>query len=397
MSFFYKFQAVNGSQYVDPSLAGGQLRTLNSTPLMMLNTGKGPRPHITLNPYSTQLVDNLNMMMPGNGNNNNSSTTSGGSNSSASTNSTSLGTPISGPCQNNPMMTPQLMHLTNTLRRGTPQDLTTQTPSSGQNQQLSGDNVIYRSVSPHGHIYWDIDTNQVYGTNNNQFYNEESVALLSQQNNQAMQQGQIVHQQQVLPSSGHHMQHTPNPYPMEQQQQTFSRPYLTSRHGQLTEEDLLLQQNLLAGDPSQITNGLHDSLHGLQHTNEPQFQPGMVMMASSSNSRQNNSGNTENRQQNNSNNFVRQGANRFTRKSNSQQAQPQQPQVNTVSAADHLQAAVSNQSSAQAQSQSVPEQLQTQVQIRDILPIQVSVKSSEYIEAKIRTLRRDLNKPTNLS
>jgi hypothetical protein len=69
-----------------------------------------------------------------------------------------------------------------------------------------------------------------------------------------------------------------------------------------------------------------------------------------------------------------------------------------VSAADHLQAAVSNQSSAQAQqSQSVPEQLQTQVQIRDILPIQVSVKSSEYIEAKIRTLRRDLNKPTNLS
>ena len=111
---FSIFQAVNGSQYVDPSLAGGQLRTLNSTPLMMLNTGKGPRPHITLNPYSTQLVDNLNMMMPGNGNNNNSSTTSGGSNSSASTNSTSLGTPISGPnCQNNPMMTPQLMHLTN--------------------------------------------------------------------------------------------------------------------------------------------------------------------------------------------------------------------------------------------------------------------------------------------
>jgi len=295
-------------------------------------------------------------------------------------------------------MTPQLMHLTNTLRRGTPQDLTTQTPSCGQNQQqLSGDNVIYRSVSPHGHIYWDIDTNQVYGTNNNQFYNEESVALLSQQNNQVQQQGQIIHQQQVLPSSGHHIHHTPNPYPMEQQQ-TFSRPYLTSRHGQLTEEDLLLQQNLLAGDPSQITNGLHDSLHGLQHTNEPQFQPGMVMMASSSNSRQNNSGNTENRTQNNSNNFVRQGANRFTRKSNSQQAQPQQPQVNTVSAADHLQAAVSNQSSAQAQqSQSVPEQLQTQVQIRDILPIQVSVKSSEYIEAKIRTLRRDLNKPTNLS
>ena len=36
----------------------------------------------------------------------------------------------------------------------------------------------------------------------------------------------------------------------------------------------------------------------------------------------------------------------------------------------------------------VPEQLQTQVQIKDIRPIQVSVKSSEYIEAKIRTLRK---------
>jgi len=36
----------------------------------------------------------------------------------------------------------------------------------------------------------------------------------------------------------------------------------------------------------------------------------------------------------------------------------------------------------------VPEQLQTQVQIKDIKPIQVSVKSSEYIEAKIRTLRK---------
>jgi hypothetical protein len=37
----------------------------------------------------------------------------------------------------------------------------------------------------------------------------------------------------------------------------------------------------------------------------------------------------------------------------------------------------------------VPEQLQTQVQIKDIKPIHVSVKSSEYIEAKIRTLRKN--------
>ena len=46
-------------------------------------------------------------------------------------------------------------------------------------------------------------------------------------------------------------------------------------------------------------------------------------------------------------------------------------------------------SGAEPPQQQVPEQLQTQVQIRDIKPIQVSVKSSEYIEAKIRTLRNN--------
>ena len=276
---------------------------------MMMNK---PRPHITLNPYSTQLVDNLNMMMP------TSSANSSNSNSSASTNSTSLGHGSHG--QN---MSPQLMNLTNTLRRS---GLGAETPNHHED-------VIYRSVSPHGHVYWEIDPNQVYGsTNNNQFcHNEESVALL---NSAAAQ-----------------------PAP------TISRPYLTSREGQLTEEDLLLQQHLLS-DPNQ-TNGLHDSLHGLQHTD---FQPGMVMMASSSQNGQ--------QRANNNSSFVRTGANRFTRKK--QTAQPQQT-VATVS------------SVATSQASNVPEQLQTQVQIRDILPIQVSVKSSEYIEAKIRTLRKNNN------
>ena len=126
----------------------------------------------------------------------------------------------------------------------------------------------------------------------------------------------------------------------------------------------LLQQHLLQ-DPNQ-TNGLHDSLHGLQHTSE--FQPGMVMMASS-----NRTNNTATQ-----GSFVRTGANRFTRKKSPQVAQPQQT-VATVS------------SVATSQASNVPEQLQTQVQIRDILPIQVSVKSSEYIEAKIRTLRKNNN------
>ena len=331
----------------DPTSNG--LRTLNSTPLMLMTK---PRPHITLNPYSTQLVDNLNMMMPNGASTNNNSTTS---NSSASTNSTGIGTPLT----QSQLMSPQLMNLTNTLRR----DRSCQ--GSTQNQQNNADHqaeVIYRSVSPHGHVYWEIDPNQVYGTNNNQFYSaEESVALLPNQQPQ-----------------NHHQLTTPTI--QQQNQQTFSRPYLTSRHGQLTEEDLLLQQHLLAGDPGQVTNGLHDSFHGLQHTNEQCFQPGMVMMASSG-------VNKSEAAQNASSSFVRTGANRFTRKrEQKQQAEPQQL-VSTVSAVTSRSAGATG--SGQGADNSVPEQLQTQVQIRDILPIQVSVKSSEYIEAKIRTLRRN--------
>lgn len=225
-------------------------------------------------------------------------------------------------------MSPHLMNLTNTLRR------TPQLPNNSENNE-----VIYRSVSPHGHVYWEIDPSQVYGTNNNQLYNEESVALLSS----------------AQPANS---------------SVNIARPYLTSRHGggQLSEEDMFLQQHLLGGnDPSQMTNGLHDSLHGLQHTTEPQtFQPGMVMMATSSA--------TATRPTNTNSSFVRTGANRY-RNRPSQTAQPQQ-QVSTVSGVSQG-------------ANNVPEQLQTQVQIRDILPIQVSVKSSEYIEAKIRTLRRN--------
>ena len=232
------------------------------------------------------------------------------------------------------------MNLTNTLRRS---------ETLPSNQQ-PGEDVIYRSVSPHGHVYWEIDPNQVYGgshTNNNQFclHNEESVALLS---------------------NNHQYNHP-----------TISRPYLTSREGQLTEEDLLLQQHLLSSSDPNQTNGLHDSLHGLQHTNESNFHPGMVMMASSSNAGPRNNQQT-NQQNNTQGSFVRTGANRFTRKKQQQVAQPQQT-VATVS------------SVATSQASNVPEQLQTQVQIRDILPIQVSVKSSEYIEAKIRTLRKNNN------
>ena len=44
----------------------GQLGPSNIQTMSAMAAGKNSRPHITLNPYSTQLVDNINMMMPNN-------------------------------------------------------------------------------------------------------------------------------------------------------------------------------------------------------------------------------------------------------------------------------------------------------------------------------------------
>ena len=112
-------------------------------------------------------------MMPSS--NNNSTTSSdtsssdpvskqGGSvNSSASnTTSTTLG--------RQQVISPQLTQLTNTLRGAQPEQ-----PSNGD--------VVYRAVSPHGHVYWEIDPGQVYAAavaanSGTQPLNEENVSLL---------------------------------------------------------------------------------------------------------------------------------------------------------------------------------------------------------------------------
>ncbi len=301
------------------------------------NSGAGlsstkPRAHITLNPYSTQLVDSINMMMPGSGSSHPSSNSTSNSNSSASTGSTS------GSNAGGLGLSPQLMTLTNTLRRqGTLGN--NNNPNFGQ---PGGDDVVYRAVSPHGHVYWEIDPAQVYGTAPNQNHAtsnnnhvEESVALLASHHQQQLQQQQ------------------------QQQNQLISRPYLTSRAGQLTEEDLLLQQHLLAADS---TNGLHDSLTGLQHPNTDSFHH-QIITSTAAPSPQVATGS-----------FVRTGASRYNRK----------PAVSTVSAV----ASADNTGSRSNENQNVPETLQTQVQIRDVKPIQVSVKSAEYIQARIKTLQK---------
>jgi len=87
--------------------------SLLTQPLMSShNQGKGTRAHITLNPYSTQLVESINLMMP-----EKSSASSSATNSSSSTTSTTLGrTNSKQTCSMT--INPHLINLTNSLRRG---------------------------------------------------------------------------------------------------------------------------------------------------------------------------------------------------------------------------------------------------------------------------------------
>ena len=115
-----------------------------------------PATHITLNPYSTQLVDNINRMMNG-----------------------SQDGTINHIYQ--VAMSPQLTHLTNTLKKkkclgGHPGPChhrnqgTATTDSSVRSDSVmtqeqetdtemipSSAEVVFRAVSPHGHVYWEID------------------------------------------------------------------------------------------------------------------------------------------------------------------------------------------------------------------------------------------------
>lgn len=235
--FFFFFQTQ--SQYVLAGQANQTNTRLTTNGTTLHHLGNKPRTHLTINPYSTQLVNNINMMM-------------GSSGSKQST--------ISNESGSSSTMSPQLLSLTQTLKRQQPDD------------------VVYRAVSPNGHIYWEIDPNTA---------------------------NHLLHQQQSEP---------------------------------LTDLDFRFNN-------SSNSSGSSEN-HPLISQNTP-HQEVFPMRPSSSANDFNNS-------------FVRTGAGRYNRRP------------------------VKNDSH-------VPEQLQTQVQIRDIKPIQVSVKSSEYIEAKIRTLRKNNN------
>merc|ERR1719510_2181577 len=120
---------------------------------------------------------------------------SSASNSSSSTASTTLGRQLLTPQSNNNMsFNPQLTTLTNTLRGRSGND---NIQVDQDFSQATNGEVVYRAVSPHGHVYWEIDPGQVYAAtlaaNNTapqqsyqqqQCLSEENVALLvANQNN----------------------------------------------------------------------------------------------------------------------------------------------------------------------------------------------------------------------
>ena len=247
-------------------------------------------------------------------------------------------------------------------------------------QAMNGD-VVYRAVSPHGHVYWEIDPNQVYGTNNNrkpiQSMSEENVALLVHHNQVVSPVGYYPHQQ----------------YMEEEEQSLLLHHHQQQQQQQQQQQHFFIQQQQHQQQHSNMQFQHCPSLDNLNadHLNS---HPGRIMLAtSSSNNLLSHSGGNsflENGTARKSA-FVRTGANRFRHANNNTQQhskrltsadRQQQQTVSSVSAS------MMAQHQQQHGSGMVPEQLQTQVTIRDIKPIQVSVKSSEYIEAKIRTLRR---------
>ena len=171
---------------------------------------------------------------------------------------------------------------------------------------------MYRAVSPHGHVYWEIDPNYV---------------LLNQQQQQHAQQQQ---------------------------------PLLLEEHLLQQQHYLQQQQQLAAAESSGAdTNSSRESSARFSSSNEqrPLISSPVRTTAEP---------------------FVRTGASRFGSRLRPQAASE------AASSAD-----VPDSSGKPS------EQLQTQVQIKDCKALKVQVKSSEYIEAKIRTLRRNNNVALN--
>merc|ERR1719361_2906225 len=321
---------------------------------------------------------------------------SSASNSSNSTTSTTMGRHLLNPQMNNNLMyNPQLNTLTNTLRGGSGMQV-----SDNSNIQVDQDfsqatngEVVYRAVSPHGHVYWEIDPGQVYAAtlaaNNSaskphqqpqQCLSEENVALLVANQNNINFQPMTHHHQHSNNQHHHHRDYTEEDVLMHQLQQQQYCP----------QELRPLINQVSAPAPLQCNVGNLVQQHP---------QPGMIKVNSSTptssmNTMDFRTSNADNSSTNRSSAFVR---NRFKQLPATSRRGKQQQIVSSVSSplspnnTDMDSINVSGISTSNT-TNNITETLQTQVQIRDIKPIQgITVKSSEYIEAKIRTLRKNNN------
>ena len=285
------------------------------------------------------------------------------------------------------MLNPQLNTLTNTLRggNGIPTDSNIQVDQDFS--QATNGEVVYRAVSPHGHVYWEIDPGQVY-------------AATLAANNSAAQQ---VHQQQQLSEENVALlvanQNNINFQPMQHQ----------TNHQNLSDEEVLMhqfqQQQYCHPETRPLLNQVSSPAPlqcNVGTLVQQHAQPGMIMVNSSTPSNNGYNGattldfrtNTDNSSTNRSSAFVR---NRFKQLPATSRRGKQQQIVSSVSSPlspnnTGVDSINTSEISTSNTTNNITETLQTQVQIRDIKPIQgITVKSSEYIEAKIRTLRKNNN------
>ena len=246
-------------------------------------------------------------------------------------------------------------------------------------------------MSPHGHVYWEIDPGQVYAA---------TIAA----NNAAAQQS---HQQQQQCLSEENVallvanQNNINFQPMHNQK--FGTHH---RSDQLTDEEVLMhqfhqQQHYGSPEMRPLINQVSTPAPlqcNVGNLVQQHPQPGMVMVNSSTPSSGINTmdirTHADKSSTSRSSAFVR---NRFKQLPATSRRGKQQQIVSSVSSplspnSTGIDSYNVSGVTSSSTSNNITETLQTQVQIRDIKPIQgITVKSSEYIEAKIRTLRKNNN------
>ena len=293
----------------------------NGTPVM-----------VTLNPYSSQLVDNLNKMMGDN------------------------------VCYDT-AMNPQLARLTATLRkkqRGDPQQAVNihenstmqlmervgQTPGcmfQDRQRSVNPSDVVFRAVSPHGHVYWEINPTKQPGQAGQLVSTQPAGQQLVQHKSQHSSSDDNTNSdlQNISDFSDDDNRATSEMSRQSSSRFSESRPLIYSGSSTSTSPG-----HSITSDPRHLHQD-HISFNTSAGLRQSKFSPRPPMTRSP---------------------WVSTGP-------GTHQPPNYQDEVYAYAATDF--------SSGGSGSGYVPEQVQSQVQIRDCRAVPVSVKSKEYIMAKI--------------